>query len=170
MDDLENLIFRCVERVLAGRYHKRYGTVTSWDPKTHMAKVMLQPHGVESGWLPAHTMAAGGGYGHMTGLMEGEQVEVTYQEGEFEAGAITARVHSTPDAPPELQSGEQLMLTPFKNFVKLDKNGAVTITDKSGKASIVLDGSGNITIKAATLTHDTTGKHAINGSPVDING
>jgi phage baseplate assembly protein gpV len=175
-DDLEGLIFKCIERVLAGRHTKRYAMATSWDPKTHMVKVMLQPEGVESGWLPVHTMSAGDGYGHMTGIVTGdgtktgEQLEITHQEGEFEAGAVTARVHSKQQPPPSLESGEQLFLAYFKQFIKFDKNGQVIIQDASGKASMTFDGKGNITLKAEQLTHDVSQTHAINGNQVDING
>jgi phage baseplate assembly protein gpV len=174
-DDLENLILRTIDRYMAGRHSKRYGKATSWDPDTHMAKVMLKPEGQESGWIPVHTMAAGDGYGHMSGIVTGdgvttgEQLEITHQEGEFEAGSITARVHSTTAVPPKVESGEELFMSYFKQFIKMDKNGAITIQDKSGKASIVLDGSGNITINAAKYTLTGTSTVAINGQPVDVN-
>src|SRR6185312_6528701 len=144
-DDFEEYCLRTMDRYNAVRRAKRYGLVSSWDPKTHMSKVRLQPEDTESGWLPVHTMAAGNGYGHMTGLTPGDHVEVTFQEGEFDGGAVTARVHSTPDAPPQVQSGEQLFRTPFGQFFKMDKNGAITATDKGG-ATVFWDGSGNITI------------------------
>lgn len=173
--DLENFIFACIDRYSAGRYTKRYGLVTSWDGKNHLAKVTFQPEGQESGWIPVHTMAAANGVGHMTGLTPGDgkttgdQVEVTYQEGEFGAGAITSRVHSDTDKPPQVDSGEQLFKTPFNSLIKLAKDGSITMTDKHG-SSVVMNGSGDITITCTTLTINASGKVAINGSPVDING
>lgn len=173
--EIKDLILRCIDEALSSRHYKRYGKATAWDPDTHMVKMMLKPENVESGWVPVHTMSAGSGYGHMTGIMTGdgmttgEQLEMTHQEGEFEAGAVAARAHSTQATPPKLESGEQLFLAPFKQFIKLAKDGSISITDAGG-ASIVLDGKGNITLKAKTLTHNVSGKHAINGSPVDING
>ena len=176
MYDLKDLIMRCIDEALAGRHSKRYGKATSWDPDTHMVKVKLKPEGQETGWIPVHSMAAGNGYGLMTGIVTGdgettgEQLEITHQEGEFEAGAITSRVHSDQVAkPPKLESGEQLLLTPFKSFIKFAKDGSITITDGSGNASLTLDGKGNITLKAKKMTHDVSDKHAINGAPVDVN-
>jgi len=52
MDTLENVIFRCIERWAAARYSERHGLVTSYDPDTHLAKVMLKPDDVETDWLP----------------------------------------------------------------------------------------------------------------------
>ena len=174
-DDFENTVLRMMDRYSAGRHSKRYGLVTSWDPKNHLAKVMVQPEGQETGWIPVHTMAAGNGYGHMTGLTPGDgkttgdHVEITYQEGEFESGAITSRVHSKVDQPPELQSGEQLFMTPFKSFVKLAKDGSITHTDAGG-ATIVQDGKGNITMSCKKFELKASDKVTINGAPVDING
>ena len=176
MQDIKDLIMRCIDEALAGRHTKRYGMATSWDADTHMAKVLLKPEGQESGWIPVHTMAAGDGYGHMSGIVTGdgvttgEQLEITHQEGEFEAGAITARVHSKTAKPPKVGSGEQLFMTPFKSFIKMAKDGSITFTDASGAASITLDGKGGVTIKGKTLTHTISGKIAMNGNPVDVNG
>ena len=110
-DGFENAVLRIIDRNTAGRHSKRIGLCTAWDPVKHLAKVMFQPEGHETGWLPVHTMAAGNGVGHMTGLTPGDgistgdQVEVTYQEGDFETGSITARVHSAVDTPPTVQAG-----------------------------------------------------------------
>lgn len=175
-DDLRMLVFRWIEEYSAGRHNKRYGLVTSWDPKTHLAKVAIQPEGTETGWLPTHTMAAANGVGLMTGLTPGDgkttgdQVEVTYDQGDFESGAITSRVHSDTDVPPAVESGEQLLKTPFNSLVKLAKDGSITVTDKHG-VTLKLDGSGGVTLTGATtITITASGKIAINGSPVDING
>lgn len=168
-DDLENMIFRCIDRYMAGRHSKRYGVVTSWDPVNHLAKVTYQPEGQESGWLQVQTMAAGNGYGHMSGLSVGDQVEITHQEGEFETGAITSRVHSTQATPPTVQSGEELIQTPWGQKLLLAKDGSSTITDQSG-ATLKFDGSGNITISnAASITMNASGAVKINSSSLQHN-
>ncbi len=167
--NLEELIFRCIDRYFAGRYAKRYGICTSWDPKTHLAKALLQPEGVESGWLPTHTMAAGDGYGHMSGIMVGEQLEISYQEGDFESGSIVARVHSKKQPPPEVQSGEQMIRTPFKNFIYLDKNSAITVDDGHG-GQVKLDGQGNVSVTAKSVSIDSgTGNVSIKCGSLSIN-
>jgi phage baseplate assembly protein gpV len=131
-DDLENLVYRLVERWMAARYTERHGLVTSYDPKNHLAKVAFQPEGQESGWLPIETGHIGAGYGIAIGLQpggggqgqsgqsgvtnqtSGDQVIVRYQEGDFESGKIVQRVHSQVDTPPQAQSGEIIMWTKFK--------------------------------------------------------
>lgn len=173
--DFENHTFAAIDRYFAGRYTKRYGLVTSWDPDKHLAKVTFQPEGQESGWIPVHTMAAANGVGHMTGLTPGDgvstgdQVEVTYQEGEFGAGAITSRVHSDVDVPPKVESGEQLFKTPFGSSTQYGKDGSITHTDKAGSI-IKMDGVGGIAITCTTLTINASGEIKLTGNPVTING
>src|ERR1700733_4193944 len=113
-DDLENMVYRMVERWMAARYTERHGLVTSYDPKNHLAKVAFQPEGQESGWLPIETGHIGAGYGIAIGLQpggggssvpnlgglgntpqsgvtnqtSGDQVIVQVQEGDFEPGKI----------------------------------------------------------------------------------
>jgi hypothetical protein len=176
MYEIRDLILRTIEEVLAGRHSKVYMKATSWDAKTHMVKGLLQPGGQESGWISAHTVSAGNGYGLMSGIVTGdgkttgEQLEITHQEGEYEAGAVTARVHSDTNAqPPSLESGEQLLMTPFKSFIKLDKNSAITLDDANG-ATCVFDGKGGIKFTCKTFEIACSGSVKINGKPVDING
>jgi hypothetical protein len=70
-DDLENVIFRTVERALASRYHERHGLVTSYDKKRHLAKVKFMPEGQESGFIPIETNHITSGGGIAIGLTPG---------------------------------------------------------------------------------------------------
>ena len=170
-DDFEQAVLRIIERWHGSFRQKAYGTVTSWDAKKHLAKVTLQPEGQESGWLPVQTLAAGNGYGHMSGLTAGDQVEVTFQEGEFEAGAITSRVHSEQAPAPTVESGEQLIKTPWGQMLQMAKDGSVTVTDKSG-ATFKFDGTGALTVSGASSI-SFTGSRSVSmsaGSPMSISG
>lgn len=135
--DLENLILDTVERWWAGRYSERHGLVTSYDPKTHLAKVTFQPEGQESGWIPIETGHIGNGFGIAIGLTPGDgkktgdQVVVRYQEGDFESGKIVQRVHSDDDKPPTVQSGEVVLWTRFTKTAK-DKSGLSSDTTDDG--------------------------------------
>jgi phage baseplate assembly protein gpV len=148
-DDIVNTIQREVGRALAGRHNQRAGLVTAWDSQKHLAKVMFQPEGHETGWIKVHTMAAGNGNGHMTGLTPGDgkttgdQVLVNYQEGDFETGAITARLHSKVDAPPTVLAGEQLLSTPVGHSIKMANDKSTTIEHPNGNY-MKMDASGNI--------------------------
>jgi len=175
-DDLENFVFKCVDRYMAGRQHKRYGLVTSWDATKHLAKATIQPEGQETGWLPVQTLHMGNGWGVMVGLTTGDgkstgdQVEISYQEGDFEAGSITNRVHSDKDAPPTVQSGEILAQHSTGSKLFLAQDGSATLTDKSG-ASFKFDGSGNLTISSVkALNINASGAVTITSSDLIHNG
>jgi phage baseplate assembly protein gpV len=160
------------ERYFAGKHNKRAGLVTSWDPVNHLAKVMFQPEGHETGWIPVHTMAAADGVGLMTGLTPGDgkttgdQVEVEYQEGDFETGAIVSRIHSQVDKPPMVMSGEQMLISPFGSSVKIAMDGSITLTDKGGSV-VKQDGTGQISVMPGSGKNvflggnGTTGTYAI---------
>jgi len=130
--DIEPMIYRCIENWAAGRRHERIGLVTSYDPKTHTAKVMFQPEQLESGSIPIETHAMGNNYGHVTGLVPGDgkstgdQVVVRYQEGDFESGKISGRIHSDVDMPPKVESGETAIVSQFNASIKMNKDGSVT--------------------------------------------
>ena len=135
-DGLENVILRVIQRWWASaRQHERHGIVTSYDPKTYLAKVAFQPQGQESGWLPIETGHIGSTYGIVVGLQpgqggvnaqgqggsvgpqsqnQGDQVIVRFQLGDDEAGKIVQRVHSESDPPPQAQSGEIIIYTKFQ--------------------------------------------------------
>jgi phage baseplate assembly protein gpV len=139
MSDLENLILQVVERWAASRYNERHGLVTSYDPKNYLAKVVFQPEGQESGWLPIETGHIGNGWGIAVGLTPGDggqsgdpskagdQVIVRYQEGDFESGKIVQRVHSEKDTPPEVQSGEMVFWHQKQAKIFFEKDGTLLV-------------------------------------------
>lgn len=57
--------------ISAHHFNERHGLVTSYDPKTHLAKVTFQPDGEESSWLPIEEGHSGNGWGILVGLSAG---------------------------------------------------------------------------------------------------
>ncbi len=169
---LANLMRREDQRGRAVR--EMIGEIDSYDPKSHTAKVKFdtdldnqgQPR--ISGWLPMRVASAGAN-GHMVfGPTPGDQVVVHYSESDQEGGVISHFVHNDVHQPPQVESGEFKMIA-HNASVFIDKNSAVTVDDGGG-AKINCDGKGNITITCKTLTVNASGKVAINGKPVDVNG
>lgn len=162
MNDLLNLIQREIDRALTARHHERVGLVTSYDPTAHAAKVLLQPEGFETGWLPIHGHHVGNGWGMVVGLQIHDQVRVSFQEGDLETGAITARIHSDDDKPPHVESGEILIKHQSGALVKLDKDGNLTTTGPSG----------NVTThdKDGAITHQGKGGSTVTIDPKGVAG
>jgi phage baseplate assembly protein gpV len=150
MSDMVDLIYRCIEDWSAGRKSERYGLVTSYDPQNHRAKVAFQPEGNESGWMPIHAQHMGNGWGIVGGLTPGDGkatgdlVKISYQEGDYENGSITSRMHSDVDKPPVVESGELKLQHASGATITFDKTGNLTLTGAGGATS-ELDASGDIT-------------------------
>lgn len=146
IDDFENVIHRCIERYMAGRYHMRAGLVSSFDPKSHTAKVLIQPEGEETGNAPIHALHIGNGFGVMVGLtpakktggseqnQTGDQVIVGFLDGDFEAPRIIGRLHSDVDKPPPVKAGEILLKHEKGGSIFASDSGTVTWTGGKGQA------------------------------------
>lgn len=138
--DLANLIMLENKRKETGRIKRLSGLVTSWDSKNHSAKVMLQPEGVETSWLPVLAHHIGNGWGVLVGLtpgdgkITGDQVEIDFPDGDINQPRVTLRVHSDTDRPPPVESGEILIKHQKGGSLFADKNGNITWTGGKGQA------------------------------------
>ena len=99
MSSMANAIRRMAAEQDAGLGQNRFGTVQSVDPVRHMAKVLLQPEEVLTGWLPIVTTAAGAGWGMTAALTAGQQVFVAADSGDGQHGVILGAVHSSAAMP-----------------------------------------------------------------------
>lgn len=105
MTHLANAIRRMAAEQDATQGQNRFAVVQSVDPNKHVARVMLQPEHVLTGWLPILTVAAGPGWGMAAQLTPGQQVLVTPDSGDGQHGVILGAVHSEASAPPVAYSG-----------------------------------------------------------------
>jgi phage baseplate assembly protein gpV len=108
----------------------RFGVVSSVDPSTYTARVLLQPENVLSGWLPILTAWSGPGWGLVCPPSPGQQVLVVAQEGESEHGVILGAAFSEAAAPPAAPSGELWLVHASGSFLKLGNDGSI-----AGRAS-----------------------------------
>lgn len=177
MSDIVSLVQSEVERALRARFVDKYGVVTSYHPEKHLAKVKMQPDGLETGWLRIHEPSIGNGWGIVTGLSIGDQVKLESTNGDVNNLYISGRVHSDADAPPRADSGEMVlkhqggMTMTFSNDGKLNITGPADVTING----VVIDSSGKITapgdVIAGTvslqhhLTTNVTAGAALSGPP-----
>lgn len=129
--------------------YPRHATISSYDPATHAVKVMVQPENIESNWMPLGAIGVGNNWGVVVGPQIGDQVHVSFAEGDFNSGVIVARVFSVQAVPPAVPSGEIWMLHKFGALLKLTNDGKVTVTDKAG-STVVLNGDGTGTATFAS--------------------
>jgi phage gp45-like len=100
-DHLLNAVKRQVSGMIGQIGHTRMGTVTSVNASNYTARVLIQPEGVLSGWLPIAATMVGSGWGLVSPPSNGEQVVVLAQEGDPEHGIIVGRVFSDDHPPPK---------------------------------------------------------------------
>ena len=105
----------------------RFGVVSSVDPDSGCARVLLQPEAVLTGWLPVLSPWAGSGWGLVCPPLPGDQVLVIPQEGDAEHGVIVGRAFSDTQRPPAAPAGELWMVHQSGSFLKLQNDGSVQI-------------------------------------------
>lgn len=124
---LTDMIRREAEVVSNAQARTRLGTISGLHPDKHAAKVLLQPEGVESGWLPVGTMAIGNGWGIHCLPNIGDQVAVHFVDGDFSSGIIGLRYFSLQDPPAPAKAGEFLLIHSSQSYLKLNADGTVAI-------------------------------------------
>jgi hypothetical protein len=126
---LRNLVRQEVARLVSGtRRHGRVGLISSYDPKTHSAKVKLMPGGQETGWLTIGATGASTSSGFISGPQVDDQVRVDFLEGDLETGIISQGVFSDKNPPPNVPSGEMHLFQKSVSTAILDNNGHITLT------------------------------------------
>jgi len=106
----------------------KFGTITSVNSKAGTARVMIQPEGVLSGWLPVLSQWVGNGWGMMCLPQPGDQVLLVPQDGDIEQGVIIGRTYSLQQAPPAAPVGEFWLVHQSGSFLKLCNDGTVQIS------------------------------------------
>jgi len=128
MDELLNAVKRHVAGMIGQIGTTRLGLVTSVNPQNHTAKVLIQPEGVMSGWLPVSAAMVGSGWGIVSLPSPGEQVIITPQEGDSEHGIITGRIFSDQQQPPKTYTDQKQQGT-----TSYTQPGEIALVHKSGK-------------------------------------
>ncbi len=135
------------------------GLITSVDEKTYMAKVMLQPWGIETGWLPIGTLAAGPNWGIFHLPPDDTEVTVDFIGGSIDNGRIRCCYTNDTDVPTAgVKQGEILIQHASGSLLHFDTDGNVNlVTAKDLTATIqgdvVLSALGDVT---AIVQGDTT--------------
>lgn len=148
------------------------GLITSVDPQTYMAKVMLEPWGVETGWLPIAAVGAGNGWGVFHLPPNNTEVIVDFVGGAVDNGRIRGCFHNASDAPPDgLQQGEFLLKHESGSMLHFDTDGNVNVLVSKDLTAIVqgdtnISALGDLTAAIqgdATITAQGEGTIAVQG-------
>lgn len=112
----------------------RFCTISSYDENSHNVKVLIQPEGTESGWMPLGALGVGNGFGLVVGPNLGDMVIVVFAEGDFESGAIVGRYFNVESQAPPVPSGEIWAVHKSGSSLKLLNNGDIEMV-AAGNAS-----------------------------------
>ena len=133
------------------RSHPKIGTISGYDPNKQAVKVLLQPEGNETGWIPLGSLWVGNGWGLVCAPNLGSQVEVTFVDGNDESGSANLRFFSNVEQGPAAPGGEFWIVHAKGQRFQLENDGTVLLTDGQG-AAITLNGDGTISITATQTT------------------
>jgi phage baseplate assembly protein gpV len=122
----------------------RMGVVASSDSLTATAKVLLQPEGVLTGWLPVLTQWAGSGWGLWCPPSPGDQVLIIPQEGDAQHGLIVGRLFSNLVRPPTAEVGEITIGHQSGCLIRLLNSGTATVEGDLHVSGDVYDAHGSL--------------------------
>jgi hypothetical protein len=144
MDDFFDMLNLKADRTRSGMAQPRMGVVTSSNPQTATAKVLLQPEGVLTGWLPVLTQWAGSGWGMVCPPSPGDQVLIIPQEGDAQHGLIIGRLFSNLVRPPAADPGEITLTHQSGCSIRLLNSGVVAIQGDLHVSGNVYDSHGAV--------------------------
>ncbi len=128
MDGFLNLLKAHASQLDQGWAQPRMGVVSSVDVARFSTRVLIQPEGVLSGWLPIASPWVGAGWGLACPPAPGDQVLVLWQEGDAEHGIVVCRLWSNAAGPPQAPVGELWLVHKTGSFLKLHNDGSIEST------------------------------------------
>lgn len=148
----------------------KFGTVVSVDCRNGTARVLFQPGGILSGWLPVLSQWVGNGWGMVCPTNPGDQVVVAPQEGDLEQGIIIGRSYSSKQRPPATPVGEFWLLHASGSFLKLCNDGTIQVNGDLHVQGDVYDRRGSL---SGLRTHYNShthpiAPHAVTGQPTPL--
>lgn len=121
-----NFIKGNMGEMLAQQPKSRCGIIQSFDPSTYSARVLVQPEGNLSGWLPVLTQWVGNGWGLFAPPSPGDQVRLVPQEASAQDYVIIGGMFSLVDKPLPAPSGEFWLVHQNGQFIKLLNDGSIS--------------------------------------------
>jgi hypothetical protein len=151
-------IKRIVADFMAGFSPTKYGTVSSYNPTDYTVKVILQPEGIETGFVPLAAAWVGNNLGAVFGPSVGDVVRLDFIDGSAQATVVGGRFFSVNARPPVVQSGQAAIVDSHGSYVRLNNDGTITMGAPTGITSTtpLLKQIGNFEVDGDTLITGNT--------------
>jgi phage baseplate assembly protein gpV len=159
----------------AAQLLEKDGTISSYDPNNYCVKVMIEPDGYETGWIPFPSCFVGNGYGAYFGPEIGQAVAVSFAEGDKDNGRISKLFYNNVEVPVgganAVQSGEILLQDKLGNSIRWSPVQNKLIITSGKEMDQNVGTSLNVTV-AGNMTVTVTGNINITaaGGDIVING
>ncbi len=147
----------------------QYGTVSAYNPTDYTVKVILQPSGVETGFIPLAAAWSGHGMGAVFAPIIGTDCRVDFIDGQLEAAVAGGRFFNKNNPPPVVTAGQGAIVDSAGSYVRLNGDGTITLGASSGITSTtpLLKQVGNLEVDGSvTVTQNITASQNIS----DLNG
>jgi len=168
MDALLNHMRRVAGEVMGQRAGTKHGIIDGYDPANYAVRVMLQPEGVLTDWLPLKSPMVGNGFGLFLAPTVGEACEVDFQEGDQGVGSVGWRFFNNVERPLNVPAGEAWLVHKAGASIKMATNGTITMTDPHGTI-LTLDNAGNVAITGnVTVSGTITAQGDVTGNGTSL--
>ncbi len=155
----------------------RIGIVTSYDQSNATVTCTVQPEdednqaGGQTGSIPIATPFIG----QLGAPKIGDQVVITFQEGDLNNGIVIGKIYSSADVPPPVPSGEWWITHTSGSFIKIKNNGDIEISaaqnakiNADTKVSITASSEVEVTAPVINLSNGGTLKKLVNDELKDL--
>ena len=164
MNQLVNSMRQQMAALIAQQGQPRWGTVMSVDPSRPAVKVLFQPEGVLSGWLPISAAGAAGGWGLMVVPTPGMMAFILPDLGDAQHGVVVGFAHNDQQRPPSVPNapgsggarstagaaavaGELMAVHQSGAFLRMCADGSILLSAPTVKID------GNLTVNGTTTSY-----------------
>jgi phage baseplate assembly protein V len=164
-------------RALSDKVSTLTGIVTNYDPNKYAVKVTLQPDGVKTGYIPLAAYWVGNGWGLFMPPNIGDQISVTFEDGNLNAGFAESRFYNAANVPVSVPSGEFLLQHKTGSLLHFKNNGSVEfdshtdmVLNVGGKLNATVTGDLQATVSGNMKLDASSGTAEITATTLTVNG
>ncbi|WP_205676629.1 phage baseplate assembly protein V [Aquitalea aquatilis] len=128
---MRQLIAAMQQQMDQGGTFSRSGVISGYDPSSYAVKVDIMPEGYTTGWIQLDAQGVGNGWGVAIGPQLGDEVTVTFENGDPKLGRVTSRHFNDVNVPISPPSGEVWILHKTGSLLKFHNDGTVEVLAES---------------------------------------